>query len=147
VSYAVAGSAVVVNMKGDVVKEFRIGLTNVCPLWPFVLKRLRIYCRVSQVERDIVKKRLKKRLLRVCDPCLLNLRVTKEYKAHHGKLYARRSIIQAYSKSEGVTWLSKQFHLQLSRQAVDVLVEPREIFGFIRLRENLKPLTGAHIGL
>ena len=96
--YAVAGSPVVVEMDGDVIRDIRIGLTNVaaCAIRAEAAENLLKGQRLS----DDLLKQVEKAVIDACDPAV-DLRGDEEYKSHMAAVMARRSIIQAVEDARG----------------------------------------------
>ena len=96
--YAVAGAPVVVEMDGDIIKDIRIGLTNVAPMAiraedaENILKGNRL--------DDALLKSAEKAIVAACDPAV-DLRGDEEYKSHMASIMARRAIIQAIEHAKG----------------------------------------------
>jgi carbon-monoxide dehydrogenase medium subunit len=95
--YAVAGSAVVVEMNGDVVRDIRIGLTNVAPM-AIRAEAAEDLIRGKRVD-DVLLKAVEKAIVAACDPAV-DLRGDEEYKSHMAAIMARRSIIQAIENAK-----------------------------------------------
>lgn len=95
--YAVAGSAVVVEMDGDVVRDIRIGLTNVAPM-AIRAEAAEDLIRGKRVD-DVLLKAAEKAIVAACDPAV-DLRGDEEYKSHMAAIMARRSIIQAIENAK-----------------------------------------------
>jgi carbon-monoxide dehydrogenase medium subunit len=96
--YAVAGSPVVVEMDGDIVRDIRIGLTNVAPM-AIRAEAAEDLIRGKQVDQALLKA-VEKAVIAVCDPAV-DLRGDEEYKSHMAAIMARRSIIQAIENAKG----------------------------------------------
>jgi carbon-monoxide dehydrogenase medium subunit len=96
--YAVAGSPVVVEMDGDIVKDIRIGLTNVAPM-AIRAEAAEDLIRGKRVDGELLKA-VEKAVIEACDPAV-DLRGDEEYKAHMAAIMARRSIIQAIENAKG----------------------------------------------
>ncbi len=96
--YAVAGSPVVVEMNGDIVKDIRIGLTNVAPM-AIRAEAAEDLIRGKQVDEALLKE-VENAVVAVCDPAV-DLRGDEEYKSHMAAIMARRSIIQAIENAKG----------------------------------------------
>jgi carbon-monoxide dehydrogenase medium subunit len=96
--YAVAGSPVVVEMDGDVIRDIRIGLTNVaaCAIRAEAAENLLKGQRLS----DELLKQVEKAVIEACEPAV-DLRGDEEYKSHMAAVMARRSIIQAVEDARG----------------------------------------------
>ena len=95
--YAVAGSAVVVEMNGDIVRDIRIGLTNVAPM-AIRAEAAEDLIRGKQID-DVLLKSVEKAIIEACDPAV-DLRGDEEYKSHMAAIMARRSIIQAIANAK-----------------------------------------------
>jgi len=95
--YAVAGSAVVVEMNGDIVRDIRIGLTNVAPM-AIRAEAAEDLIRGKQID-DVLLKSVEKAIVEACDPAV-DLRGDEEYKSHMAAIMARRSIIQAIANAK-----------------------------------------------
>ncbi|MFQ3198867.1 MAG: carbon-monoxide dehydrogenase medium subunit [Paraglaciecola sp.] len=96
--YAVAGAPVVVEMDGDIVRDIRIGLTNVAPM-AIRAEAAEDLIRGKRVDEALLKV-VEKAVIAVCDPAV-DLRGDEEYKSHMAAIMARRSIIQAIANAKG----------------------------------------------
>jgi len=96
--YAVAGSPVVVEMDGDIIRDIRIGLTNVaaCAIRAEAAEDI---LRGQTLSDDLLKQ-AENAIIEVCDPAV-DLRGDEEYKSHMAAVMARRSIIQAVENARG----------------------------------------------
>ncbi len=96
--YAVAGSPVVVEMDGDVIRDIRIGLTNVaaCAIRAEAAEDI---LRGQTLSDDLLKQ-AENAIIEACDPAV-DLRGDEEYKSHMAAVMARRSIIQAVENARG----------------------------------------------
>lgn len=96
--YAVAGAPVVVEMDGDIVRDIRIGLTNVAPM-AIRAEAAEDLIRGNRVD-DALLKAVEKSIVEACDPAV-DLRGDEEYKSHMASIMARRAIIQAIENAKG----------------------------------------------
>jgi len=96
--YAVAGAPVVVEMDGDIVRDIRIGLTNVAPM-AIRAEAAEDLIRGKRVD-DALLKEVEKSIIEACDPAV-DLRGDEEYKSHMAAIMARRAIIQAIENAKG----------------------------------------------
>lgn len=96
--YAVAGSPVVVEMDGDIIRDIRIGLTNVaaCAIRAEAAEDI---LRGQTLSDDLLKQ-AENAIIEACDPAV-DLRGDEEYKSHMAAVMARRSIIQAVENARG----------------------------------------------
>lgn len=96
--YAVAGSPVVVEMDGDIIRDIRIGLTNVaaCAIRAEAAEDI---LRGQTLSVDLLKQ-AENAIIEACDPAV-DLRGDEEYKSHMAAVMARRSIIQAVENARG----------------------------------------------
>jgi len=96
--YAVAGSPVFLEMDGDVVRDIRIGLTNVAPM-AIRAESAEDLIRGKRIDEALLKA-VEKAIIEVCEPAV-DLRGDEEYKSHMAAIMARRSIIQAIENAKG----------------------------------------------
>jgi carbon-monoxide dehydrogenase medium subunit len=96
--YAVAGSPVVVEMDGDVIRDIRIGLTNVAPM-AIRAEEAENILRGNRLDEALLKA-AEKAVVEACDPAV-DLRGDEEYKSYMASIMARRSIIQAIEHAKG----------------------------------------------
>ena len=96
--YAVAGSPVVVEMDGDIIRDIRIGLTNVaaCAIRAEAAEDILR----GQILSDDLLTQAENAIIEACDPAV-DLRGDEEYKSHMAAVMARRSIIQAVENARG----------------------------------------------
>ncbi|MEL0036424.1 MAG: xanthine dehydrogenase family protein subunit M [Gammaproteobacteria bacterium] len=96
--YAVAGSPVVVEMDGDIIRDIRIGLTNVaaCAIRAEAAEDI---LRGQTLSDDLLTQ-AENAIIEACDPAV-DLRGDEEYKSHMAAVMARRSIIQAVENARG----------------------------------------------
>ena len=96
--YAVAGSPVVVEMDGDIIRDIRIGLTNVaaCAIRAEAAEDI---LRGQTLSDDLLMQ-AENAIIEACDPAV-DLRGDEEYKSHMAAVMARRSIIQAVENARG----------------------------------------------
>jgi carbon-monoxide dehydrogenase medium subunit len=96
--YAVAGSPVVVEMDGEVIRDIRIGLTNVAPM-AIRAEEAENILRGNRLDEALLKA-AEKAVVEACDPAV-DLRGDEEYKSYMASIMARRSIIQAIEHAKG----------------------------------------------
>jgi len=89
---------VVVEMDGDIIRDIRIGLTNVaaCAIRAEAAEDI---LRGQTLSDDLLKQ-AENAIIEVCDPAV-DLRGDEEYKSHMAAVMARRSIIQAVENARG----------------------------------------------